>query len=139
MYVSIVVILLVLAPGLISAQDTVTDVEVVRVYDGDTFYVDIRGFPPIVGDDMPVRVRGIDCPEIRSSCDAERALARQARDFAEDLLLRAERVDLIDIERGKYFRIVADVLMDGDDLALLLIDAGLAVPYEQRHDVDWCR
>jgi endonuclease YncB( thermonuclease family) len=33
---------------------------VLSVYDGDTFRVDISGWPPIIGKNIPVRVRGLD-------------------------------------------------------------------------------
>jgi len=39
-------------------------------------------------------------------------LAHVTRRLAEDALVNAERIDLIDVERGKHFRIVADVLAD---------------------------
>ena len=94
---------------------------------------------PIIGDDMGIRVRGLDTPEIRGRCDREKELARQARDYARTILERAERIDLVDIERGRYFRIVATVLVDGVDLAEILIDAGLAVPYDGNGPrPDWC-
>ena len=115
------------------------DVEVVRVYDGDTFFVDIPSLHPIIGVDMGIRLRGVNTPEIRGRCDAERALAIVARDFIRMLIEDARRVDLIEIGRGKFFRIVATVLIDGVNLAELLIEASLAVPDDgsgQRGD--WC-
>jgi len=56
-----------------------------------------------------------------------------------DILKDAEQVDLKNIERGKYFRIVADVFVDGESLSDLLIEAGMAVPYDggtKTHN--WC-
>ena len=117
---------------------TITDVEIVRVYDGATFFVAIESYPAIVGAEIGIRVRGIDCPEIRASCRRERELAVTARDFVRAVLASAERVDLVAVERGKYFRIVATVLVDGVDLSELLIERGLAVRYEQRDEIDWC-
>lgn len=126
-------------PGHADTYGNLPDVEVVRVYDGDTFFVDIPSLHPIIGVDMGIRLRGANTPEIRGRCDAERALAIVARDFVRMLIEDAERVDLIEIERGKFFRIVATVLIDGVDLAELLIEAALAVPDDgsgQRGD--WC-
>ena len=40
---------------------------VTRVYDGDTFYIEVKDWPDIVGKNMPVRIYGIDCPELKSS------------------------------------------------------------------------
>lgn len=117
----------------------VLGVRLVRVYDGDTFFVNIEGVHPLLGDEIGIRVRGVDTPEIRGKCDREKELAQAARRFAEDALLGATSVDLLDVERGKYFRIVADVSLDGANLAQLLIDNGLGVSYDgkgKRHD--WC-
>ena len=56
-----------------------------------------------------------------------------------DIFRDAERVDLKNIERGKYFRIVADVIVDGESLADILIETGLAVPYDGgTKGKDWC-
>ena len=116
-----------------------TAFEVVRVYDGDTFFVDIPSLHPLLGDEIGVRVRGVDTPEIRGHCDRERELARRARDFVQERLAQAATVTLVDVERGKYFRIVASVVVDGVDLAELLIAAGLAVPYDgDGPKQSWC-
>lgn len=128
------------APDL--AADTfgdITGVVLVRVYDGDTFFVDIPELHPLVGDEIGIRVRGVDTPEIRARCDDERDLAYAARRLAEETLSGARSIDLIAIERGRYFRIVATVLVDGVDLAETLIAAGVGVPYTgkgPRHS--WC-
>ena len=41
--------------------------EVISVYDGNSFRVKISSLPAIVGDDVQVRVRGLDTPEIRGN------------------------------------------------------------------------
>ena len=40
-------------------------VEYVRNYDGDTITVNIPNTPPIIGIKMPIRISGIDTPEIK--------------------------------------------------------------------------
>lgn len=70
---------------------------------------------------MPIRVRGLDCPEIRGD---EAAQGRIATEAAEALLPPGQTVTLHDIERRKYFRIVADVRVKGRDLATLLVEFG---------------
>jgi len=56
-----------------------------------------------------------------------------------DILKDAETIDLKNIERGKYFRIVADVFVDGESLADELIEAGIAVPYDGgKKTHNWC-
>lgn len=101
---------------------------VVSVFDGDTFRCDIDTWPKLFGWRIPIRIRGIDCPERRSKYQpiAERALL--ARDFTKTALINAKRIELIDVKRGKYFRLIADVNIDGQDLASALLQHGLAVP-----------
>ena len=56
-----------------------------------------------------------------------------------DILKDAETIDLKNIERGKYFRIVADVFVDGESLADELIVAGMAVAYDGgKKTHNWC-
>ncbi|MBF0370483.1 MAG: hypothetical protein HQL52_13605 [Magnetococcales bacterium] len=39
-------------------------------YDGDTIRFDIPGVHPLLGDNISIRVRGVDTPEIRGKCPA---------------------------------------------------------------------
>lgn len=118
--------------------DPVRVAQVVSVYDADTFRVDIAGWPPIIGHNMPVRVSGIDAPEIRGKCDVERDMARAARDLTVALLDRAKKIELRAVRRGKYFRVLAEVWVDGKSLGQQLIKAGLARPYAGGKRQGWC-
>ena len=80
-----------------------------RCYDGDTCTFTIPNVHPLFGENISVRIAGIDTPEIRGKCQKEKALAMQARNLARRMLGQARRVDLLDTERGKYFRIVAKI------------------------------
>jgi endonuclease YncB( thermonuclease family) len=92
---------------------TVTVSKVISVYDGDTFRVNIDSLPPIVGKNIPIRVNGVDTPEIRGKCQYEKNLALDARDFVRNKLADAKEIKLTNLQRGKYFRVVANVLVDG--------------------------
>ena len=46
-----------------------------------------------------------------------------------DILKDADQIVLRNMERGKYFRIAADVIVDGENLSDLLIGAGMAIRY----------
>ena len=105
-------------------------IQIVEVYDGDTFKIDLEGIHPIFGDDIPIRVRGIDTPEIRGSSEQIKALAVEARELAKRILTNGQRIELRNPERGKYFRIVAEVWVDGKTLADQLKDKGLAKDYD---------
>jgi len=107
------------------------------VYDGDTFKVDLDDYPPIIGDNVSIRVIGIDAPEIRSKDLSEKELAYKARDCARQLLLSAKIILLKNLQRDKYFRILADVWCDDTNLGEYLIEQGLAVAYNGGKRPDW--
>jgi len=115
----------------------VTVSRVVSVYDGDTITVDIDGYPPIIGQSISVRIFGIDTPEIKSKNPKETALAEQVRDYVQDLLSKAKTVELRNIQKDKYFRILAEVYVDGQSIADLLIQKGYAVPYDGGTKQGW--
>ncbi len=111
----------------------------VRNYDGDTITFNLPNLHPIIGKKIAIRVNGIDTPEIRGKCDKEKYDAKQAQGMVEEILKDAERIDLKNMGRGKYFRIVADVYADGENLAEALIDSGMAVKYDGgKKNSRWC-
>jgi endonuclease YncB( thermonuclease family) len=118
---------------------TVTVSKVINVYDGDTFRVNIDSLPPIVGKNIPIRVNGIDTPEIRGKCQYEKNLALEARDFVRVKLANAKEIKLTNLQRGKYFRVVANVLVDGVSLEQELLDNKLAYEYSGGKKLSWCK
>ena len=82
---------------------------------------------------------GIDTPELRGKCKAEKELARKAKQYTVTGLREAKKIELRDIQRGKYFRLLASVFVDGVSLGDLLIREGLAVPYDGGTKKSWCR
>jgi micrococcal nuclease len=46
------------------------------------------------------------------------------------ILKDAEEVVLKNMNRGKYFRIAADLFVDGDNVADILVEAGMAIKYD---------
>jgi len=117
---------------------TATVSKVISIYDGDTFRVDINSLPPIVGKNIPIRVNGVDTPEIRGKCQYEKNLALKARDFVRDKLSNAKEIKLTNLQRGKYFRVVANVLVDGVSLEQELLDNKLAYRYDGGRKLSWC-
>ena len=125
------ILLLVLYLGFSSVQaapqyGTAIVSKVISIYDGDTFRVDIDSLPPIVGKNIPIRLNGVDTPEIRGMCKYEKDLALKARDFVRNKLANAKEIRLTKLQRGKYFRVVADVMIDGVSLEQELLDNKLA-------------
>jgi len=118
---------------------TVSVSKVISVYDGDTFRVNIDSLPPIVGKNIPIRVNGVDTPEIRGKCQYEKNLALEARDFVRAKLANAKEIKLTNLQRGKYFRVVANVLVDGVSLEQELLDNKLAYEYSGGKKLSWCK
>lgn len=123
----------------VQAHDTVNGVVVNSVYDGDTMRITVAGWPDIMGHNMPIRINGIDTPEIRGKCQSEKDKAILARDMVLRMVAAGREVSISNLSRGKYFRIVADVYVDGISIGQTLLEMGLAVSYNgkgKRHN--WC-
>ena len=115
-----------------------TVLEVTSIYDGDTFRANIKGLPPVIGEHMSIRINGIDTPELRGKCDKEKQLAGLAKQFTVERLRAAKSIVLKNIKRGKYFRLIADVYLDGVNLGGLLIKSKHAVRYKGKTKQTWC-
>lgn len=111
--------------------------ELVSIYDGDTLRVNIDEWPDIVGNNISIRVNGIDTPERRDKRANIKRLAQAAKEEVVALLHASESIELRNMQRGKYFRIVADVYVDGNSLADVLIEKGLAKPYDGGTKPEW--
>lgn len=89
--------------------------KVTRVLDGDTIEVFRNGTARI-------RIEGVDCPE------SGQAFGQVARNFTRQLLFD-RTVNVRPVTTDRYGRIVARVLVDGRDVSLELVTAGLAWHY----------
>jgi endonuclease YncB( thermonuclease family) len=112
--------------------------EVTSIYDGDTFRVNIAGWPDIAGHHVPVRVFGIDTPEMKGKCPAEKEGAQKAKQFTVEKLRSGKKIELRNLRRDKYFRLLSEVYIDNNSLAEMLIKAGLAIPYDGTTKKSWC-
>ena len=119
-------------------KDSVLRARVTKCYDGDTCTVELHGNLPHIFKHIPVRVAGIDTPEIRGKCKEEKMMAVKAREITQNFVVNKE-VKLINVQRDKYFRIVADILTKEGDLAEHLLNSDMAVPYDggTKHSL-WC-
>ena len=88
-------------------------VEYVKNYDGDTITVNIPGVHPLIGNKVKVRILNVDTAEMRTKDQCEKQKAQQAQKIVENLLKQAKKINLENIQRDKYFRILADVKADG--------------------------
>ncbi len=104
-------------------------VSLASVYDGDTFKVYLACKYPIFCKAIPVRVRGVDCPEMRGGTPETKAAAKAAKAFTKQFL-RGGKIFLRNCGRDKYFRLLCEVKVNGADLGTALIEHGHAVPYD---------
>lgn len=132
------------AEAVVSKEMTAT---YLKNYDADTITVNLDCDFDLACKQIGLRVLGLDTPEIKVSKSkskkarkCEKTLGIIARDFVKEELTKAEIITLKNIKRGKYFRIVADVLYDGKDLKKELFKKGYAVYYDggTKENVDWC-
>ena len=106
------------------------------VYDGDTFNARVQIW---LGQMVftSIRINGMDTPEKRGKCPYEKALALQARDALQELL--KGDVQLTDVRYGKWAgRVLATVTADGVNVSDVLINMGLARPYDGGKRQSWC-
>lgn len=114
------------------------EARVVKVRDGDT--VEVEAFVwPMQAVQVAVRLKGIDAPEHRGKCDAEKTAAARATDRL-SALLGGGPVTLADISGDKYFGRVLATLSTPQhaDLGKILLREGLVAPYGGGKRRDWC-
>jgi hypothetical protein len=98
-------------------------------------YCDIQNWPAIIAKEIPIQIRGFDSPPGEGGFDF------QTRQFILETLTAAmnstaadsdpnqpaaPKVLLKHIQRGQTFCLVADVEVNGEDLAQMLVDKGYA-------------
>ena len=113
--------------------------KVIKVYDGDTITV---GAPLTIDGSQQfykfsVRLRNIDCPEIRTRDADEKEVAIIARDTLSDKIM-GRIVDFEDLATDKYGRLLARVLFEHADMSAFMIEKRLAVPYAGRTKTPVC-
>ncbi len=115
-------------------------VEYVRNYDGDTITFNIKGVHPIIGKNISLRVLGVDTPEIKGKSSCEKQKAKEAQAFVEKILRTAKQIELVNVQKDKYFRLLGDVHADGKSLREMLIGQGLAYKYDggAKAQSNWC-
>jgi len=107
-------------------------------YDGDTCYVTASVLPETL-QKMSVRILGIDTPEIKGKCEKEKELALIGRQTANDLFRSAKTIEFRDLKWDKYGgRVLSNVYLDGNLYSDILIEKGLARPYDGGAKKGWC-
>ena len=105
------------------------NVSVASVYDGDTFKINLNCSVAVYCEKVPVRVSGVDTPEIKGKTAKEKRLAQKAKAFTKNFLAQRP-VSLTDCSRDKYFRLLCNVTNgQGQNLAQELIKRDLGYEY----------
>lgn len=129
------------SPSCVHTESSFSCVQYLRNYDGDTLTVNVPDIHPLFGHKISVRVFGIDSPEKRGNKPCEKEKAKSAQKLVQSLLKQAKNIELRNVQRDKYFRILAEVWADGVSVADSLITSGLAYRYDggTKADINWCR
>ena len=116
--------------GPLEENQAFNDVSVASIYDGDTFKINLNCSLAVYCEKVPVRVRGVDTPEIKGKTDREKKLAQQAKEFTKEFLNK-KPINLSNCGRDKYFRLLCDVTNgNGENLAQSLIKKKLGYSYQ---------
>lgn len=106
---------------LCSAQETFS-AKVVGVVDGDTVTVMDKNFRQIT-----VRLAGIDAPE------KQQDFGNVSKEFLAKLIFE-KKVTIVAGKTDKYGRMIGKILLDGKDINLAMVEAGLAWHYKEYED-----
>ena len=114
--------------------------KVKRVVDGDTVDVVLDlGFD--VSYSCRIRLYGIDTPESRTRNKDEKARGKMAGAFLKEAIEAGEKVVIqtkLKDSKGKYGRVLGEVVVDGKNINKLMIKKHLAVAYygQSKNDVE---
>ncbi len=111
-------------------EQALQNVSVLSVYDGDTFKINLNCSLAVYCEKVPVRVLGVDCPEIKGKTEKEKRLAQEAKAFTKKFLDNGP-ISLTNCSRDKYFRLLCQVRnAQGQNLADELIKHDLGYQYD---------
>lgn len=109
---------------------------VVRVHDGDTIEVEFPTFKPTALSRWMVRLNGYDAPELHDDREEMKKLAERAHWRLTELAL-GEHVVLTTVWKDKFFRLLADIELEGKDLGESLLNEGLVREYSGEGPKPW--
>jgi len=111
-----------------------------RVVDGDTIDVVLDlGFDILYR--CRVRLYGIDTPESRTRNKDEKVRGKLAGSFLQDAVDKGNKVIIetkLKDSKGKFGRVLGNVIVDGKNINQLMIDSYLAVAYfgQSKDDIE---
>jgi micrococcal nuclease len=136
----VIIFLLMMLSSVAHAQ-TLHDLRVIRVLDGDTIEIDAPFLPVELRQVLKLRILDVDTPEKGSlaKCDRERKLSEAATNFTRRVVFSATKHQVIFVKWDKYGgRVLGDVLLDGQSLKKMLLDSKHARLYDGKRKASWC-
>jgi endonuclease YncB( thermonuclease family) len=143
-YKSIIFVMAVCFVGCLDARTIIPIPQdnILYIFDGDTFFVMCQSGYICNNNKLSIRVVGVDTPEIKSSCEQEKKLARAAKQHTVAMLRNASTIELIinqNTPYDKYSRLLARVVVDGVYLDKSLIENNLGRKYYGKNKrASWC-
>lgn len=113
--------------------------KIIGTTDGDTLKIEIPAMLPL---NYSIRINNIDTPEkdSRAQCPKEAKLAEKASEFTRSLTNNVKTFKISNVKHDKYGgRLLADVEINGIDVAQALIKKGLAREYHGEAKQSWCK
>lgn len=140
-FISLVTLCLVLSMPVQAETIKIYQRNIISIYDGDTFIITKPKRScafDVLCKSLPVRLLGIDTPEIKGHCELEKIKAKEARDYLVHRLKSGHNIQIRSVKRDKHFRIDGDLFIDGKNIAQEMIDKGLGVSYDGGRRGGWC-
>ncbi len=115
--------------------------KVVRVIDGDTVDVDIDLGFGIWQKNERVRIMGIDTPESRTRDKDEKVRGKMAASYLKEAIKKGKKVIIqtkLKDSKGKFGRVLGNVIVDGININQSMVDNHLAVAYfgQSKNDIE---
>ncbi len=135
----IICLLFFISPLFAKPMQDFYNVKIISVYDGDTFKVSLPCQIPIFCENISVRVKNIDAPELKTKDKCERIAAKKAKKLTKEFL-SGGKIILKNCERDKYFRLLCEVKKEETDLSLFLLKNNSAYQYfgRTKQKTNWC-
>ncbi len=109
--------------------------KIIKIIDGDTVDVDIDLGFDIILTKQRIRLYGIDTPESRTRDKEEKFYGNLAKQFLNDYCPKGSHITLrthLDDARGKFGRILGELIVNGVNLNEQMVVEYLAVEYDGR-------
>lgn len=100
--------------------------KVLAVEDNFILRCNIKQWPPIIGRNISVRINAVESPSAVIDKEQDEKLKEETKKFIQTTLKNSKTMTLKNIKRGNTFCIIADVILDSNSLADLLINNNLA-------------